>query len=168
MSNYPNLDLARQLLSQKSPSDFKGSTSQSTTTHLNMADGAGCLAYVSRHTPTENPTLMRSAVACYVDDGQRQAFYNEVVKLTEAGYQSKRLRKRHAKNLATAVMIDTVQCVLTDKSKAEILGISKGNFSKNHAFIFNKVSGEIASELSIADDVAGEYWRATFKEKQNT
>ncbi|MDO4896347.1 MAG: hypothetical protein Q3971_03195 [Moraxella sp.] len=168
MSEYPNLDLARAIMSQKSPSDFKGNASQSTADRLDMADASGCLTYVRQNAPTDNPDLMCSAVACYVDDSQRQAFYNEVVKLTQTGYQSKRLRKHHANNLAKAVVIDTVRCVLTDKIKAEILGISKGNFSKNHAFIFNKVSGEIASELSIADDVAGEYWRATFKEKQNT
>lgn len=165
MTEYKNLDLIRQMMHQKSPSDFKSNASQSTNDGLDVADASGCLAYVNRHTPTENPNLMRSAVACYVQDDKRQTFYDEVVKLAQNGYQSKRLRKKHAKNLAKAVVIDTVRCALTDKQKAQMMNISNGNFSKNHAPIFNIVSREIAGELSIADDVAGDYWRATFKDK---
>ena len=166
MTAYYNLDLARRMMSQKSPSDLSRQASSIATgdgDRLDVADASGCLAYVNRHTPTENPNLMRSAVACYVQDDKRQSFYNEVVKLAEAGYQSKRLRKRHAKNLAKAVVIDTMRCALTDKDKACVLGISSGNYSKNHSQIFESVSGEVAGELSIADDVAGEYWRATFR-----
>ena len=163
MTEYKNLDMIRQMMSQKSPSDFKGNVSQSTNDGLDVADASGCLAYINRHTPTSNPNLMRSAVACYVQDDKRQTFYDEVVKLAQNGYQSKRLRKKHAKNLAKAVVIDTVRCALTDKQKAKTLGINKSTFCEHHAKIFDQVSGEVMGELSLADDTAKEYWRKTFK-----
>lgn len=164
MTAYKNLDLIRKLVSQKSPSDFKGSNGQSIADRLDMADASGCLAYVNRHTPTENPSLMRSAVACYVQDDKRQIFYDEVVKLAQNSYQSKRLRRRHAKNLAKAVVIDIVQCALTDKQKAQILGIAQSTFCDYHTKIFNQVSGEVMNELSLADDVAREYWQKVFRD----
>ncbi|MDO4700867.1 MAG: hypothetical protein Q4A69_09330 [Moraxella sp.] len=141
MTEYKNLDMIRQMMSQKSPSNFKSNVGQSTTNDLDLADASGCLMYISRHTPTDNPNLMRTAVACYVQDDKRQAFYDEVVKLAQNGYQSKRLRKKHAKNLAKAVVIDTMQCALTDKQKAKTLGITKSTFCEHHAKVFDQLSG---------------------------
>lgn len=166
MNDYPNLDLARAVMSQKSTSDYAGNFGKGGINALDMADGAGCLAYVNKHAPTESPELMRLAVACYVDDGQRERFYNDVVKLAEQGYQSKTQRQKHAKNLARAVVTDVVQCALTDKQKAEILGVAKSTFCQSHALVYDRVMGEVAGELSLADDVAGEYWRKTFKENR--
>lgn len=165
MNNYPNLDLARAVMSQKSTSDYAGNFGKGGQNALDMADGAGCLAYVSKHAQTDNPDLMRSAVACYVDDGERERFYNDVVKLAEQGYQSKTGRQKHAKNLARAVVVDVVQCALTDKQKAEFLGVAKSTFCENHSKIYGDVVGAVANELSVADDVAGEYWRKTFRDK---
>ncbi|UZA39135.1 hypothetical protein [Moraxella bovis] len=164
MTDYPNLDLIRAVMSQKSTSDHAGNFGKGGQNALDMADGAGCLAYVSKHAPTDNPDLMRSAVACYVDDGKRERFYNDVVKLAEQGYQSKSQRRKHAKNLARAVVADVVQCALTDKQKAEIMGISAVAFCNYHSHIYGDVMGAVATQLSIADDVAGEYWRKTFRE----
>lgn len=164
MIDYPNLDLARAVMSQKSTSDYVGNFGKGGQNALDVADGSGCLAYVARNAPTDNPNLMRSAVACYVDDGQRERFYNEVVKLAENGYQSKTQRQKHAKNLARAVVTDVVQCALTDKQRAEFLGVAKSTFCQSHALVYDRVMGEVAGELSVADDVAGEYWRKTFKE----
>lgn len=166
MNNYPNLDLARAVMSQKSTSDYVGNFGKGGQNALDVADGAGCLAYVNQHTPTESPELMRSAVACYVDDGERERFYHEVVKLAEQGYQSKTQRQKHAKNLARAVVADVVQCALTDKQRAEFLGVAKSTFCQSHALVYDRVMGEVAGELSLADDVAGEYWRKTFKENR--
>ncbi|WP_155400046.1 hypothetical protein [Moraxella bovoculi] len=165
MNDYPNLDLARAVMSPKSPSEFSNNFGKSPSA-IDMADGAGCLAYVSKHAPTDNPELMRSAVACYVDDSKRDEFYHEVVKLAEQGYQSKSQRRKHAKNLACAVVIDTVQCALTDTQKAKMLGISKSTFCQSHTLVYDNVAGAVAGELSLADDVAGEYWRKTFKENR--
>lgn len=165
-NDYANLDLARAVMSQKSTSDYAGNFGKGGQNALDMAEGAGCLAYVSKHAPSDNPNLMQSAVACYVDDGERERFYNDVVKLAEQGYQSKSQRRKHAKNLARAVVIDTVQCALTDIQKAKMLGISKSTFCQSHTLVYDNVAGAVASELSIADDVAGEYWRKTFKESR--
>lgn len=164
MNSYPNLDLVRAVMSQKSTSDYAGNFGKGGQNALDMADGAGCLAYVAKNAPTDNPELMRSAVACYVDDGERERFYNDVVKLAEQGYQSKSQRRKHAKNLARAVVADVVQCALTDKQKAEFLGVAKSTFCQSHALVYDRVMGDVAGELSLADDVAGEYWRKTFKE----
>ena len=165
MNDYANLDLARAVVSQKSTSDFSNNFGKSLSV-IDVADASGCLVYVSKHTPSDNPNLMQSAVACYVDDSRREAFYHEVVKLAEQGYKSKTQRQKHAKNLAHAVVIDTVQCALTDTQKAEILGIAKSTFCQSHTLVYDSVAGAVASELSIADDVAGEYWRKTFKENR--
>lgn len=165
MNDYPNLDLARAVMSPKSPSEFSNNFGKSPSA-IDMADASGCLVYVSKHAPTDNPELMRSAVACYVDDSKRDEFYHEVVKLAEQGYQSKSQRRKHAKNLACAVVIDTVQCALTDKKKAEIMGISAVAFCNYHSHIYGDVMGAVATQLSIADDVAGEYWRKTFRENR--
>lgn len=164
MNDYPNLNLIRAVMSQKSTSDYAGNFGKGGQNALDMADGAGCLAYVSKHAPTDNPDLMRSAVACYVDDGERERFYNEVVKLAENGYQSKSQKRKHAKNLAKAVVADVVQCALTDRQKSKIMGISAAAFCNYHAGIYDDVVGAVANELSVADDVAGEYWRKTFRE----
>lgn len=166
MNNYPNLDLIRAVMSQKSTSDYVGNFGKGGQNTLDMADGAGCLAYVAKNTPTDNPELMRSAVACYVDDGERERFYNEVVKLAEQGYQSKAQRQKHAKNLAKAVVADVVQCTLTDKERAKMLGISQSTFCQSHALVYDRVMGDVAGELSLADDIAGEYWRKTFRENR--
>lgn len=165
MTDYPNLDLARAVMSQKSTTDYAGNPGKGGQYTLDVADGSGCLAYVAQNTPTDNPNLMNSAVACYVDDGERERFYDEVVKLAENGYQSKTGRQKHAKNLARAVVTDVVRCALTDKQKAEILGVAKSTFCENHSKIYGDVAGAVANELSVADDVAGEYWRNTFRDK---
>lgn len=162
MNNYPNLDLARAVMSQKSTSDFDNNFGKSLSA-IDVADASGCLVYISKHAPSDNPNLMQSAVACYVDDGQRERFYHEVIKLAEQGYQSKSQKRKHAKNLAKAVVTDVVRCALTDKQKAEFLGVAKSTFCESHANVFDDVAGVVANELSVADDVAGEYWRKTFR-----
>ncbi|WII95974.1 hypothetical protein LU276_03940 [Moraxella haemolytica] len=50
--------------------------------------------------------------------------------------------------------------------KAKILGISKAKFCQSHALVYDRVMGDVAGELSLADDVAGEYWRKTFRENR--
>lgn len=165
MNNYPNLDLIRAVMSQKSTSEFSNNFGKLLSA-IDVADASGCLVYVSKHAPSDNPTLMQSAVACYVDDGERERFYREVVKLAEQGYKSKTQRQKHAKNLARAVVADVVQCALTDKQKAEFLGVAKSTFCQSHALVYDRVMGDVAGELSLADDVAGEYWRKTFKENR--
>lgn len=162
MNNYPNLDLARAVMSQKSTSDFDNNFGKSLSA-IDVADASGCLIYISKHAPSDNPNLMQSAVACYVDDGERERFYHEVVKLAEQGYQSKSQKRKHAKNLARAVVTDVVRCALTDKQKSKIMGISAAAFCNYHAGIYDDVVGAVANELSVADDVAGEYWRKTFR-----
>ena len=161
MSDYTNLDLARALMSQKSTSEFSNNLSKSPST-VDMADASGCLAYIGKHAQSDNPNLMQSAVACYVSDARREAFYGEVVKLAEQGYRSKYQRKRHANNLAYAVVIDTVRCALVDKEKADILGVAKSTFCQSHAMVYEDVAGRVAYELSVADDVGGGYWGKKF------
>lgn len=159
--DYQNLELARKLMCQKSTSDY--SKSHGTGEKLDMQDASGCLVYINSHYHDDNKALMKCAVSSYVCDEQKARLYESVRQLAMQGYQSKSMKAKYADKMAKAVMCDTLQKTLTDRECATILGVSKGGYSRFHAPVFDFVSGEVNGVLSIADDVAGEYWRKTFR-----
>ena len=162
--DYPNLDFARQLMSCKSTSDYgkNENVSSSSDKQVDMQDAGGCLAYINLNYRSSNKSLMQCAVSNYVCNDKREQLYESVRQLTNNCYQSKKMKQKYAHKMAHIVVQDAMQKTLSKRECASILGVSKATYSEHHAPVFNFVSNELDCVLSIADDIAGDYWRKTF------